>query len=277
MSDNDNPNAGREPAENNGSAQEPTTADERRPLGLENSDGETVIVTVPDKLKRAGGPSTKRRLVDSAVVGAHEAERRTKRLLDEVKEEREARVVTLDPSASRMRELLKRQAALPRVTEEEADRRSHDPNAFPPEVLQLMEQRRYKFMWVTNPYAPGKSESDRQIAAHHLRAMSAGGIWEVATQSALGDELPDYLYDSEGVISRSGQILAFVDYEIWSRRREAERQSADAKLKASEEGKDEHGQVPHVQPTRVADMGLHSEPIPDQPGLGAQEWEGGHA
>lgn len=251
-----NSSAGREPAEKNGSGQEP---------------------------KRAGGTPPKDRLVDPAVVGAHEAERRAKQLLDNVKEEREARVVTLDPSTSRLRELLKRQASLPRVTEEEADRKSHDPNAFPPEVRQLIDQKRYRFLWVTNPYTPGRSQSDRQIAAQHLRAMGAGGVYEIATRTALGDELPDYLFDGEGVISRSDQILAYVEWSVWERRREAERASADQKLKAAEEGRDEQGQIPGVHPTHIPDMGLQSDPIPDQPGLGPDEggntpnWEGGFA
>lgn len=251
-----NPEAGREPAKENGSAQEP---------------------------KRAGGTPPKNRLVDPAIVEAHEAERRAQQLLDDVKEEREARVVTLDPSASRLREMLKRQAALPRVTEEEADRKSHDPNAFPREVQKLIDEHRYRFLWVTNPYAPGRTQSDRQIAAQHLRAMGANGVYEVATRSALGDELPDYLFDGEGVISRSDQILAFVEYSVWERRREAERASADAKLKRAQEGYDEQGQIPRVHPTQVPDMGLQSDPIPDQPGLGPDEggdtpnWEGGFA
>jgi hypothetical protein len=256
-------------AEANGAGGDEQTEPEA-PQGGEKPPEQGKSLKAGDKPPKGG---KKRTLIDHEVSAESRLNTIAKDAINRIEGAERRGPINLVVQGSRLADILAKQAKLPAVTAEEMDFSGFDPNAFPEEVLKLVEQEKYYFIWVKNPDDPHYGESDAEVGRLTLRAESGkGGIYEIATRSQV-PELPGHLFNAQGVIARANQLLAFVPYDIWEKRREWERTAATRKMEHAIEGFDEEGEIPTVVSNVGLGMSHQSKPIPDQPGDGAPEWD----
>jgi hypothetical protein len=162
-----------------------------------------------------------------------------------------------------MASLAKQQIEVPIWTQEEMDKVQVDPLALHPELLDLEAQKKFKFCWIPKPL----TQKDRELLSLYHPDFGATGKYVYATrvnfEHELSETAAEELFSVSGAIEKGDLALGVMRYDMYEKKREAERKASISQAEAARRGRDAFGQIPNVQPDDGG--GNFDFTIPNQP------------
>ena len=145
-----------------------------------------------------------------------------------------------------MASLEKQQLEVPVWTQEEMDKVQVDPLALHPELLELEDSKKYKFCWLPKPL----TQKDRELLSLYHPDFGSMGKYVYATrvniEHELSQEAADELFSVSGAIEKGDLALGVMRWDMWEKKREAERAAGVSQVNRARGGRDATGQIPGV-------------------------------